>query len=172
MRLHIGGKQAHPEWKIFDIEPRPEVDFVGDAGDLSQFENNSIECIYASHVLEHFHYYLHDALLLTLAEWYRVLKPNGQLLVSVPDLKVLCWLYNEPNLTFDDRMYLMRVIFGGQLDEHDVHYAGLDFDLMTHYLQEVGFREWRQVEKFDLFQDSSLQQFHGRYISLNMVIIK
>jgi len=172
MRLHIGGKQVHPEWKIFDIEPRPEVDFLGDAADLSQFENNSIECIYASHVLEHFHHNLNDSLLMTLAEWYRVLKPDGQLLVSVPDLSVLCRLYSEPNITGDERMYLMHVIFGGQLNEYDVHYAGLDFELMTYYLREVGFREWHQIEKFDLFEDCSSLQFKGTYISLNLVIIK
>lgn len=31
LKLHIGGKEVHPDWKIFDIEERPEVDFVGDA---------------------------------------------------------------------------------------------------------------------------------------------
>ena len=56
MKLHIGGQEKHPEWKIFDIEKRDEVDYVGDASDLSQFEDESIEAIYASHVLEHFYY--------------------------------------------------------------------------------------------------------------------
>ena len=42
MKLHIGGKESHPDWKIFDIEQRPEVDYIGDASDLSQFEDESI----------------------------------------------------------------------------------------------------------------------------------
>lgn len=66
LKLHIGGKEAHPDWKILDIEERPEVDFVGDAADLSQFEDNSVEAIYASHVLEHFHHSLNNELLVTL----------------------------------------------------------------------------------------------------------
>ncbi|MGL4499622.1 MAG: class I SAM-dependent methyltransferase, partial [Planktothrix sp.] len=85
IRLHIGGKEPHPDWKILDIEQRPEVDYVGDAADLSQFETDSIAAIYASHVLEHFHYGLNNELINTLKEWHRVLKPGGKLLVSVPD---------------------------------------------------------------------------------------
>ena len=53
MKLHIGGTEAHPDWKIFNIEEKPEVDFVGDASDLSQFQDESIDTIYASHILEH-----------------------------------------------------------------------------------------------------------------------
>ncbi len=92
IRLHIGGTEPHPDWKILDIEARPEVDFVCDAVDLQQFADNSVAAIYASHVLEHFHYQLNDELFKALIEWYRVLQPNGQLFISVPDLKTLCWL--------------------------------------------------------------------------------
>jgi predicted SAM-dependent methyltransferase len=35
MKLHIGGKETHSDWKIFDVENRTEVDYVGDASDLS-----------------------------------------------------------------------------------------------------------------------------------------
>jgi len=52
IKLHIGGQEPHPDWKILDVEPRPEVDYVGNASDLSQFEDNAISAIYASHVLE------------------------------------------------------------------------------------------------------------------------
>ena len=45
MKLHIGGKQAHPDWKIWDIEPRPEVDLIGDAAHMEQLADNSIEAI-------------------------------------------------------------------------------------------------------------------------------
>jgi predicted SAM-dependent methyltransferase len=48
MKLHLRGQIAHPDWKILDAEECPEVDFVGDAADLEQFEDASIEMIYAS----------------------------------------------------------------------------------------------------------------------------
>ena len=53
MKLNIGGEQKKEGWKILNIQKKQNVDFVGDITDLRQFEDNSIEEIYASHVLEH-----------------------------------------------------------------------------------------------------------------------
>ena len=52
-RLHIGGKQAKPGWKLLNIQSGPVVDYVGDLRDLSSFGNACAQEIYASHVLEH-----------------------------------------------------------------------------------------------------------------------
>lgn len=170
IRLHIGGTTPHPDWKILDIEARPEVDFVGNAADLSQFADESVSAIYASHVLEHFHYNLNDELLNTLIEWRRVLIPSGKLLISVPDLKTLCWLYLHPNLVPDERHYVMRMIFGGQVNAYDVHYVGLDFDTLGMYLQQAGFENYYRVTEFGLFEeDCSTLQFCDTFISLNVI---
>ena len=53
MKLHIGGKEKKEGWRILNIQKNDDVDYVGDISDLSQFEDNSIEEIYASHVVEH-----------------------------------------------------------------------------------------------------------------------
>ena len=53
MKLHIGGKQKKEGWKILNIQSKDGADFIGDITDLSQFEDNSIDEIYASHVVEH-----------------------------------------------------------------------------------------------------------------------
>ena len=172
IKLHIGGAESHPEWKILDVEPRPEVDYIGNASDLSQFETNSIEVIYASHVLEHFYYGLNNELIDTLKEWWRVWKPGGKLLVSVPDLKVLCWLYLQPDLTVLDRHDLMRVIFGGQINVYDVHKVGFDADTLGLYLTEAGFEDYEQVSEFNLFNDCSSLRILDTLISLNVVATK
>ena len=132
INLHIGGQEPHPDWKILDIEARPEVDFIGDAANLSQFADGSIGAIYASHVLEHFYYQLNNELNQTLSEWYRVLQPGGKLLISVPDLKTLCWLYVNPNLMPMERHQLMRIMFGGQINQYDVHRVGFDFETLGY----------------------------------------
>ena len=53
MKLHIGGKEIKDGWKILNIQKFDGVDYQGDISDLSQFEDNSIDEIYASHVVEH-----------------------------------------------------------------------------------------------------------------------
>jgi len=55
MKINIGGEQIKDGWKIFNIQKKPGVDFIGDISDLSQFEDNSVEEIYISHVFEHLH---------------------------------------------------------------------------------------------------------------------
>jgi predicted SAM-dependent methyltransferase len=172
LNLHIGGKEPHPDWKILDVEPRPEVDYIADASDLSQFESDSVEAIYASHVLEHFHYRLNNELLNTLREWHRVLKPGGKLLISVPDLKILCWLYLHPNLVFVERHHLMSILFGGQTNMYDVHKVGFDFDILAIYLEEAGFRDYEQVSEFNLFNDCSSLRILDTLISLNVIATK
>ncbi|PZO42673.1 MAG: methyltransferase type 11 [Pseudanabaena frigida] len=172
MKLHIGGKEAHPDWKILDIENRPEVDYVGDAGDLSQFEDESIEAIYACHVLEHFYHSLHNEMIFTLAEWHRVLKKDGQLMISVPDLKILSLLYSHPHTDVKTRLELMHIIFGAQVNQYDVHKVGFDIDIMCLYLTEVGFRGCQRVTGFNLFNDCSNYRVLDVPISLNMIIDK
>jgi len=172
MKLNIGGTETHPEWKIFDITERPEVDYVGNASDLNIFEDESIETIYASHVLEHFYYGLDNELIFTLAEWHRVLKTDGELMISVPDIQTLCWLYSQPKLGVGERFHIMRMMFGGQVDEYDVHKVGLDFDTLAIYLNEVGFKDYKRVSEFNLFSDCSTISYLGYSISLNVIATK
>ncbi len=56
MKLPIGGEEAHPDWKILDVQEGPEVDYLGNCLDLSQLADASIEAIYAAHVFEHLDY--------------------------------------------------------------------------------------------------------------------
>ena len=75
IRLHIGGEQRHPDWKVFDIRAASHVDYVGSCSDLSMFAAGSVAEIYASHVLEHLGYI--DELGTALQEWHRVIVPGG-----------------------------------------------------------------------------------------------
>jgi predicted SAM-dependent methyltransferase len=172
LKLHIGGLEIHPDWKIFDIEARPEVDFVGNAASLKEFHDNSVTAIYASHVLEHFYYGLGNEVVNTLIEWHRALQPGGKLLISVPDLRTLCWLYQNPNLTPPERHYIMRIMFGGQTNPYDVHKVGFDFEILAMYLESAGFEEYEQVQEFNLFKDSSSLRILDTLISLNVVVTK
>ncbi|KGF72860.1 methyltransferase type 11 [Neosynechococcus sphagnicola sy1] len=172
LRLHIGGWEVHPNWKILDVEARPEVDFVCDASCLSQFADQSVDAIYSSHTLEHFYYGINNELAQTLKEWYRVLKVGGELYVSVPDLHSLCWLFLEPTATAQHRFDIMRIIYGGQLNPYDIHKVGFDIDILTYYLKNAGFREYMRVSEFDLFNDASTLKIKDKLISLNVIALK
>ncbi|WP_181016116.1 hypothetical protein [Pseudanabaena sp. BC1403] len=53
------------------------------------------------------------------------------------------------------RMHLMRIMFGGQINQFDVHKVGFDFDILCLYLAEVGFEGCTRVAEFNLFNDCS-----------------
>ena len=170
MRLHIGGTQKMPGWKIFNVQPAPEVDYLGDCTDLSQFADGSVDEIYASHVLEHLGY--NDKLPRALSEFHRVLKPAGAARISVPDFEVLCRLFIDPRHSPSDRFHIMRMAFGGQVDPHDFHYVGLSFEILAEFLRVTGFSRIERTGDFGLFDDTSALRFSGTPISLNIIAYK
>lgn len=171
IRLHIGGTAVREGWKILDIRPGRGVDYVGDCSSLEQFADGSVTEIYAAHVLEHLGY--QSALTRALHEMHRVLCAGGLLRVSVPDLEVLCRLFITPGLGHDKRFYVMRMMFGGQIDEHDFHRVGFDWETLRGYLDKAGFREITRVEEFGLFPgDCSSMRFENQLISLNVAARK
>lgn len=169
IRLHIGGKHASEGWKIFDIESRDEVDFVGDVRDMSAFAEASCAEVYASHVLQHLP---PQDILPVLNGLHRVLVPGGRLYISVPDIDILCWLFNSPAFSKPEKFQIMQMIFGGQEIPHDRHCIGLNFDFMVDYLTDVGFSSVEHVEAFGLFNDASEALVADHRISLNLVVTK
>jgi predicted SAM-dependent methyltransferase len=165
LKLQIGSRTRAPGWKTLDLVAGPDVDYAGDCEDLSQFDSNAIEMLYASHVLEHVPY---PRLAATLKEWHRVLMPGGKLMVAVPDMNILAQLFVKPEVKGTDKVILMRMMFGGQLDDTDYHHIGFDLELLGVHLHMTGFDDIRRVASFGLFQDTSIQDFHGIPISLNV----
>ncbi len=164
--LHIGGKKAKDGWLNLNIQTGPHVDAVGSCVDLGQFAAGSFEQVYASHVIEHLGY--KAELPAAFGEIHRVLKPGGAFFVSVPDLETLCRLFALPELKLDQRWRIMRMLFGGQMDEHDFHKMGFTWEFMHMFLSGAGFVSIRRVEEFGLFEDASSLRFLGHRISLNV----
>lgn len=166
LRLHIGGQKPLEGWKILDIMPGPYTDYLGDCSDLSQFEGNSIDEIYVSHVLEHLGHtgeFEH-----ALKGFFRVLKPGGTLSVGVPDMRVLCELFLAPNTPLGVKAGVVNILFGGQKNAFDFHKAGFDEDLLRHHLQVAGFVNAERLTNFGLIDDASSYEYAGRTVSLNM----
>ena len=143
MKLNIGGIEKKEGWKIMNIQSggeggfsphKNEIDFIGDITDLSQFDDNSIEEIYASHILEHLPLKKINE---TLKGIYRVLRDNGKFYVSVPDMDVLCRLFLSIKVP-KEKFEILRMMYGGQTDKYDFHYFGWNFlflkTFLTHFL--------------------------------------
>ena len=138
---------------------------------MSRFADNTFVEIYASHVVEHFDY--NRELTRALKEWNRVLVPGGRVLISVPDLDALAGLLlSKDKLSSDERFFVVRMIFGGHIDKHDYHVAGLNEEFLTQFLGNSGFVNMRRVEGFHLFQDTSCMSLKGTVISLSMIAEK
>jgi len=170
-KLHIGGKEKLEGWELLNALSGPDVDHICNANDLSQFDDNTFNEIYASHIVEHLDYI--DELSKTLAEWYRVLAPNGKIYISVPDMDVLCRLFLlRDHLTTTERYQVMRMLFGGHVDEYDYHYVGLNGDILASFLSDAGFTNLKRVKEFNIFDDTSSGKFKGTLISLNITAEK
>jgi predicted SAM-dependent methyltransferase len=169
IRLHIGGWEVREGWKIFDADQREGADYVGDFKDMSMFPDACCAEIYCSHVLEHAP---PQDMLKILNGLHRILIPGGKLYLSVPDLDTLAWLYLSPNLDTANKFQIMRMMFGGQLNEFDLHRIGFSFNFLIDYLRDVGFSSVDQVESFDMFEDSSTLRVEGHLISVNLVVTR
>lgn len=74
-----------PDWQEvrLDINPAVRPDIVASITDMSAVPPGSFEALYSSHNLEHLHPFETP---LALAEFHRVLRPAGFLLITLPDL--------------------------------------------------------------------------------------
>ncbi|KKQ94559.1 hypothetical protein A2865_04685 [Candidatus Woesebacteria bacterium RIFCSPHIGHO2_01_FULL_39_17] len=93
MKLHLGcGHIILPGFIHIDIDDHPHLDYRQDASDLSIFDDNSVEVIYASHVLAYFD---REQVKEVLAEWKRVLVPGGKLRLADRDFAALSAIYQK-----------------------------------------------------------------------------
>lgn len=166
-KLHIGGEQEKSGWEIFNI--KEGYAHEGNAKNLSRFPDETFSEIYASHILEHFDYM--NSLRAALKEWHRVLKKGGKIYISVPDLDALCrlWASNPP---LKHKVHLMRIIFGGHMENTDYHFTGLNYEILECFLKGAGFEAITKVDTFGLFGDCSELKIANVPISVNITARK
>lgn len=89
---------ATPEWRELrlDIDPAAQPDIVGSMLDMAAVADGSVDAVFSSHNIEHL--YPHEVPR-ALAEFVRVLKPEGFLILTCPDLQSVARLIAEDKLT-------------------------------------------------------------------------
>ncbi|GMQ84144.1 MAG: hypothetical protein BMS9Abin06_0906 [Gammaproteobacteria bacterium] len=85
-------------------------------------------------------------------------------------MDVLAWLFlDRESLTLDDRFMVMRMKFGGHMDEYDFHHAGLNQDFLYGFLERAGYMNIQRAPSLGYFQDTSEMLFKDVPISQNVV---
>lgn len=106
------------------------------------FENNSVDYIYSSHMLEHLTWEEGHNF---LKECYRMMKPNAVMRIAVPDLEKMINLYScrqlhlldEMNITAAQKPYQSYKLWSFVVDNH---LFGYDFESLKANGESVGFK--------------------------------
>lgn len=106
--LHVGCGQNRknrttpgfntPDWRELrlDIDASVDPDVIGTMTDMSAVAAESVNAIFSSHNIEHL--YPHEVGI-ALAEFLRVLVPDGFVVITCPDLQSVCALVAQDKLT-------------------------------------------------------------------------
>lgn len=166
MKLHLscGGRKL-PGFVNINNRSCVEPDEVMDVARLD-YDDGSVDLIYASHVLEHFP---RDETLKVLREWHRVLRPEGLLRVSVPDFARIADFYVFYGMTIWN---LRGFLMGRQDWAWNTHYVVFDHEFLRWLLHDAGFygvEEWDPDDVLpDGFVDYSRAEEYGEPWSLNL----
>ena len=163
-KVNAGRGFQSDDWQEirFDINPAVHPDIVGSMTDMSGVADSSVDAIYSSHNIEHL--YPHEVPL-ALTEFKRVLKPDGFIVITCPDLQSLAQLIVDNKLTEPayqspagpiaplDILYGLRpALASGNL--YMAHHCGFTQKVLAEVIQHCGFNRAivrQRAEFFDLW---------------------
>ena len=173
------------EWKEIrlDIDPANEPDIVGSMLDMAAVQDASVDAIYSAHNIEHV--YAHEVPQV-LKEFLRVLKPDGFLVATCPDLQTVCQLVAEDKL--GDAAYTSQagpitpldILYGHGAalaagHHYMAHKTGFTLKTLTQALHHAGFATSagkRRLRGLDLWvvaskgpmDETALRELAGRVL--------
>jgi trans-aconitate methyltransferase len=132
-KLHLGCGTKHIDGYVnIDVRYLPGVDEVNNIKFLRNYKPNSVDVIYACHVLEHFSRWEYKTV---LTRWFELLKPGGTLRLAVPNFSSLCSYYIKTG----DLNPIMGLLYGGQDYNENYHYVTFDYNSLNNDLTQIGF---------------------------------
>ena len=176
INLGCGWRDFGKDWIHIDGGDYPHLDSK-DILNLP-YENNSIDLIYASHVIEYFD---REEILEVLNKWKLKLKPGGILRLAVPNFKEIARLYITEGY---DLSKFLGPLYGKMKmgDKIIYHKTTYDFDSLKKLLGSLDFcnvrqYDWRDTEHSQ-FDDHSqayiphMDKENGILVSLNVECLK
>lgn len=193
--LHVGSGMKNKDQTIkafvtenwqeirLDIDPSVKPDVIGSITDMNAISDASVEAVFSSHNIEHL--YPHEVPV-ALKEFLRVLKPDGFLVITCPDLQSVSALVAQDMLT--EAAYTspagpispIDILYGhrpqlaaGNL--YMAHRCGFTLKVLLATLQASGFASVagkQRAEYFDLWalatksslEESSLRNLASTYL--------
>jgi len=170
--LHVGCNRAdrrslpkmfQSRWREIRLDIDPEVmpDIVASMLDMSPIDSASVDALYSSHNIEHLHPHEVE---IALKEFRRVLKPDGVLVLTCPDLQSVCALVAEDKL--EEPAYIapvgpiapIDILYGFRVAMANgnlfmAHKTGFTAKSLRRALQESGFKttEVHRGRSYDLW---------------------
>ena len=138
-------------WKEirFDIDKNANPDIVGTLTDMSLVETGSVDAVYSAHNIEHI--YPHEVRI-ALKEFYRVLKDDGIVVITCPDLQSVCEAVVNDKLleplyktTEGHPISPIDILYGWRLpiaqgNKYMAHKGGFTYSALNSSFFEVGFK--------------------------------
>lgn len=162
--LDIGsGHNPTPDCLHVDVrKDLPDIDIVCDfAKEQLPVPNECVDKIVSNHSIEHVSW---RSLKFVVSEWFRVLKPGGQIFLRTPDLEFIIDSYKSKNITpewpedekaatdtfgeITPAVWANLKLFAGQDYPSNFHYFCLDFGMLTDLFMKLGFSSVSR-SKFD-----------------------
>jgi hypothetical protein len=178
-KLHLGcGPIRLDNYINIDVLWAPSVDFKCNLNRLyDYFPENSVSEIYICHALEHFS---SGVLPDYLNQFYFILKKNGVLRISVPDMEKILATAKLKQWSDAKVELLQGVTGGGQDHRYNYHKSFFWPDYLRRKLSQAGFRD---IDEYPLRPHFSGQNIvdasnsagfnvYGMGLSLNMMAYK
>lgn len=129
------GSGDKPLKDYINIDSRKECnpDLVCDIRKLP-YGDNSVDRILGSDIIEHVGRLEVETV---LKEWYRVLKPDGILIIKTPNVDTIIDAYQVKKISFEE---LVRKLYGNQTYVEDTHRTGFNPENLKQLLVSVGFK--------------------------------
>lgn len=154
--IHLSGFQNSP-WREVRLDADESVmpDIVGSMTEMPYVPDNAVNAVFSSHGIEHL--YWHDVPN-TLAEFRRVLRDDGFLVVTCPDLQAVAQMIVEDRLL--DTAYISAagpitpfdIVFGyrpviNKNSEWMAHRSGFTLTTLMDEIRKAGFANVHGVRR-------------------------
>jgi predicted SAM-dependent methyltransferase len=168
MRLNLGcGKRYKERFINIDAFDTTVADKIMSVEDLT-FPSNTIDAIEAGQLIEHLGY-IHT--IYALAEWFRVLKPGGTLLIETPDIEssmkqylggdhgvkkeTLTWLYGIESPGMEHRLCFPKILIRSLLKKTGFTEITTSFFTMekNHPVMQISCRKQQNYAAFQIISE-------------------